>query len=128
MNLEENRIPSESSLWVYILECGDGTLYTGMTTDLEKRVRQHQYKKARCKFTRRADKHPLWLRAAWELSGIRGDALTLERYIKRLNRAQKLTLLKDGGMLQSFMDRDGLTLACELTPYQGDLYDLEESL
>lgn len=53
------------TVWVYMLRCGDGSLYTGMTTRLEVRLRQHRDKTARCKFTRRADKHPLKLAAAW---------------------------------------------------------------
>lgn len=120
--------PGGAVSYVYILECGDGTLYTGMTTVLDKRLRQHQQKKARCKFTRRQDKHPLKLGAAWELSGHRGNALKLEHYIKKLDRAEKLLLLNNKTMLQTMIDRDALALPCEITPYRGHLYDLEESL
>ncbi len=126
MNGKEKGALDNGLLWVYILACGDGTLYTGMTTALEKRLRQHQQKTARCKFTRRADKHPIRLGAAWELSGLRGNALTLERYIKGLSRAQKLLLLSDKSLLVSLIEKEAGVLPCPIIPYQGDLYDLEE--
>jgi len=126
MNLKKNGMPEEPVCFVYILACADGTLYTGMTTVLKRRLREHQLKRARCKFTRRADKHPLRLGAAWELSGPRGNALTLEHYIKKLSRAEKLLLLQDRKALCTMTERDALALPCDITPYEGDLYDLEE--
>ncbi len=120
-------ITGDVTPWVYILICGDGSLYTGMTTDLRKRLLQHQQKKARCKFTRRSDKHPIRLGAAWKLSGQRGHALILENFIKKMSRTEKLTLLQDKAMLRTIIDREVLMLPCELTPYKGDLYDLEEA-
>lgn len=119
---------TSSGLWVYILECRDGTLYTGMTTDLMKRVRQHQQKTARCKFTRRSDKHPLRLGAAWRLDGLRGHALTLERYIKKLQRSEKLSLLTDPAALNVLITRDALPLPCSILPFSGELTVLEEVL
>lgn len=126
MGLTKIGIFSDVTPWVYILICGDGSLYTGMTTDLRKRLRQHQQKKARCKFTRRSDKHPIRLGAAWKLSGQRGHALTLENFIKKMSRTQKLSLVHDKAMLKTIIDREVFMLPCELIPYQGDLYDLEE--
>lgn len=108
------------TVWVYMLRCGDGSLYTGMTTRLEVRLRQHRDKTARCKFTRRADKHPLKLAAAWALQGTRGDALRLERYIKGLSRAQKLNLAADAALLQHYIEQDGFPLDCDMVPSQGE--------
>lgn len=128
MALKNSKALPEPVCYVYVLACNDGSLYTGMTTDLKRRLSEHQKKSARCKFTRRADKHPLRLGAAWVVSGTRGAALTLEHYIKQLHRTEKLGLLAEKKMLRTMIDRDALALPCDITPYQGDLYDLEESL
>ncbi len=107
-------------LWVYVLRCGDGTLYTGMTADLTHRLHQHRSRTARCKFTRRADKHPLALAGAWPLTGTRGDALRLERYIKSLPRAVKLRLVSDPQALPGRLAADGFVLNCGLGPLRGE--------
>lgn len=119
-------IPESGVCFVYILACADGTLYTGMTTELARRLREHRQKSARCKFTRRKDKHPLRLGAAWELSGPKGAALTLERRIKKLSRPEKLELLQNPQALSGIMERHAHTLPCQIIPYEGDLYHLEE--
>lgn len=126
MSLRKDR-EADARWWVYILVCGDGTLYTGMTNALGKRLQQHRNKTGGCKFTRRSDKHPLRLGVAWELVGVRGDALRVEHYIKALTRRVKLALLQDSASLQGLMDRDGLSLPTHIAPYHGDLYQLEES-
>lgn len=128
MTVEKSKVPQEAASFVYVLACGDGSLYTGMTTALGRRLREHQQKRARCKFTRRADKHPIRLGAAWQLSGPRGNALMLEHYIKKLSRSEKLCLVAEKNTLRRMIDRDALLLPCEITPYEGDLYDLEEVL
>lgn len=121
MSLKKNDSTKAPELWVYMLLCNDGTIYTGMTTSLEKRFRQHQSKTARCKFTRRSDKHPLSLGAAWSFTGTKGNALSLERYIKGLNRIEKRMLLDDGGKLLEFLERDMLIFPCIITPFVGQL-------
>ncbi len=118
---------ADTCLWVYMLVCNDGSLYTGMSTDLQARLRQHQQKTARCKFTRRSDKHPLRLGAAWRLNGTRGNALSLEIYIKGLNRVDKQMLLNEGTLLNRFLERDGIDFPCEIIPCGGHLNNLEES-
>lgn len=118
MNLKDNGEPGDAQLWVYMLVCNDGSIYTGMTTALEARVRQHQQKTARCKFTRRSDKHPLSLGAAWSFWGKKGNALSLERYIKALSRTEKRMLLEDGNTLMSFLERDSVPFPCEIVPHK----------
>jgi putative endonuclease len=73
---------------VYLLECGDGTLYTGIASDLRRRLRQHAAGKG-AKYTR--GRGPLTLRYA-ELQPDRRSALRREIEIKKLSRAQKLAL------------------------------------
>lgn len=75
----------EGQWYLYILRCGDGTLYTGITTDVEKRFRAHSQGKG-AKYTR--GRGPLQL-AYQEACGSHADALRREAAVKRLNREQK---------------------------------------
>lgn len=77
---------------VYILRCGDGTLYTGMTDDFEKRLAAHRSGKG-AKYTRgRAPFEAVYQEACESKS----DALRREYEIKRLTRQQKLALIASG--------------------------------
>lgn len=79
----------EKSWTVYILQCGDGTLYTGITDDLERRLRAHEAGKG-AKYTR--GRGPLTLRYQERLSD-KGEALRREAAIKRLRRDEKLDII-----------------------------------
>ena len=74
---------------VYILRCKDGTLYTGITDDLQRRFKMHAEGKG-AKYTR--GRGPLTL-VYQELCDSHGDALRREIQIKRLTRAEKMTLI-----------------------------------
>ena len=87
----QHRYPAVSGWWVYILRCGDGTLYTGMTDDPERRLAAHRSGHG-AKYTR--GRGPLELVYS-EACGTRGDALRREAAIKRLPRAKKLRLIKE---------------------------------
>ncbi|MDP1831419.1 MAG: GIY-YIG nuclease family protein [Geothrix sp.] len=75
--------------WVYLLHCGDGTLYCGIALDVEARLEQHQEGKG-AKYTR--GRGPLRL-VYREACGTRAEALRREREIKRMRRAAKARLL-----------------------------------
>ena len=75
--------------WVYLLRCSDGTLYTGWTVDVRRRLAAHEAGRA-SRYTR--SRRPVRLEAAWEVDG-RSAALREEARIKRLPRAQKLELI-----------------------------------
>jgi len=76
------------SAHVYLLRCADGTLYCGWTTDVERRVGEHQAGTA-SRYTR--SRLPVAL--AWSKTvESRGDALREEHRIKGLSRADKLAL------------------------------------
>ncbi len=77
---------------VYILECGDGTLYTGCTPDLPARVATHQSGKG-AKYTR--SRLPVSLKYS-EILPDRSAAMKREAQIKKLSRAEKLQLLRQG--------------------------------
>jgi putative endonuclease len=78
-----------SVAWVYVLRCGDGSLYTGWTNDLDRRLARHADGKA-SRYT--ASRLPVELAAAWVMPD-RGSAMREEARIKRLPRAAKLELL-----------------------------------
>lgn len=78
------------NLWyLYILRCGDGTLYTGITTDVEKRLEAHQSGKG-AKYTR--GRGPLEL-VYREECGSHSDALKRELAIKALKHEEKQALI-----------------------------------
>ncbi len=75
--------------FVYLLCCADGTLYTGCTNDLERRLAAHNAGKG-AKYTR--SRRPVSL-VYWEPLPDKSSALRRERAVKRLTRAQKLALI-----------------------------------
>lgn len=78
--------------FVYLLRCGDGSLYCGWTTDLDRRVAAHAAGTA-SRYTRsRLPVTLVWSRAVES----RSAALREEARIKRLPRAEKLHLLELG--------------------------------
>ena len=79
----------ENTWHLYILRCGDGTLYTGITTDVEKRFETHQSGKG-AKYTR--GRGPLEL-VYREECGTHSDALKRECAVKALTREQKRALI-----------------------------------
>ncbi len=81
---------------VYVIECADGSLYTGYTTDVERRVAEHDAGEG-AKYTR--GRTPVTLRHV-ESFDSRSVALSREHAIKSLSRAEKERLVKES-------DRDG---------------------
>ena len=77
--------------WVYILRCGDGSLYTGWTNDLERRLAAHSAGKGG-KYTR--SHLPVELVYYESLPGPR-EAMSRERQIKALSRREKLELISE---------------------------------
>ena len=80
--------------YVYVLELGDGTLYTGITTDLAARIARHAAGRG-AKYTRGRGGARL---RYWESFPAKGAALSREAAIKRLARTKKLALLDDSSI------------------------------
>ena len=74
----------------YMLRCADGSLYTGWTKDLERRLRTHNAGKG-AKYTRSRLPVELVYREEFET---RGEAMRRECQLKQLSRAEKLALLE----------------------------------
>ena len=80
-----------SQWYLYILRCGDGTLYTGITNDMEKRLEAHRTGKG-AKYTR--GRGPLEL-TYQETSESHSHALKRELEVKKLSRLQKEQMIKN---------------------------------
>lgn len=76
---------------VYIIRCDDGSLYTGVTTDLERRLREHRAGRRGARFfAGRQPEAVVWREAGHD----RSSALKREAAIKRLDRRAKLRLVR----------------------------------
>ena len=80
----------EKTWKLYILRCGDGSLYTGISTDVERRLEEHRSGKG-AKYTR--SRGPLEL-AYVEDCADKSAALKRECEIKSLTRIEKLKLIQ----------------------------------
>ncbi len=79
--------------YTYMVECSDGSLYTGWTNDLEKRIRAHNAKKG-AKYTR--SRTPVKL-VYYETFATKEEAMRREYEVKRYTRKENLALLGGGG-------------------------------
>ena len=78
------------SYFVYILECNNGTLYTGITTDIKRRVDEHNNSEKGARYTKL--RRPVKLVYS-EKSEDRSSASKREYEIKKLKRSEKLELI-----------------------------------
>lgn len=76
--------------WVYMVQCRDDTLYTGITTSLQRREKQHNAGTG-AKYTK--SRRPVRL-VYWERWEGKSQALKREYAIKQLSREQKLKLIQ----------------------------------
>lgn len=75
---------------VYIVECSDGSFYTGITTDIDRRILEHNYSLKAAKYTR--SRRPVRL-VYEESASNRSEASKREYSIKRLKRKNKSSLI-----------------------------------
>lgn len=80
---------------VYILKCADGTLYTGITTDLERRVAEHNSCRLGAKYT--SGRRPVELVYCRSFAD-RSLASKEEIRIKKMSRDEKLRLIRDASV------------------------------
>ncbi len=86
------RIQRKGRFWVYIVECRDGTYYTGYTTDIERRIKLHNSGRG-AKYTR--DRRPVELVWSKEYKYFK-SAFLEEKRIKKLQRKEKEGLVRQG--------------------------------
>lgn len=83
--------PEKNIHFVYILQCKDGTLYTGWTTNIKQRIIAHSEGRGAKRTRGRGPFTLVYL----ETFQNKGDALRREIAIKKLSREEKLTLIKE---------------------------------
>ena len=88
---------SQATWSVYLLRCADGTLYTGIATNVARRLDEHASGKRGAKYLR--GRGPLRLEQS-VVVGDRGTATRLEYRIKRLNKPDKEALARSAAMLR----------------------------
>ena len=76
--------------FVYIVKCSDNTLYTGIATDIQRRVNEHNNSDKGAKYTK--SRRPVYLLYS-EASENRSSASKRESEIKKLSRAKKFELI-----------------------------------
>lgn len=77
--------------YIYMLRCIDNSIYTGITTDLKRRIEEHIKKDNKCaKYTMRHT--AIKLELAWQTDN-RSNASKLEYQIKHLNKTQKENII-----------------------------------
>lgn len=81
----------DKSHCIYVLECNDGTLYTGYSNNVEKRVVTHNSGKG-AKYTR--TRIPVTLKYVEEF-GTKEEALSAEYHFKKLRRKKKLEIIRE---------------------------------
>jgi len=81
---------TDNTWFVYFLRCNDNSLYAGITTDIERRLYQHNHSKLGAKYTRA--KRPVTL-AFIETASNKSNASKREYQLKQLSKAQKEQLV-----------------------------------
>lgn len=97
--------------WVYLARCGNNTIYTGATTDLKRRVQEHNSGptgRLGAKYT--AAHRPVSLAQAWEVDSW-SNALRLEYAIKQCVRSEKDRLIKQPEQIHRLAERRKLTFS-----------------
>ena len=78
--------------FMYVVECVDGTLYTGVTNNIERRINEHNYGMKAAKYTR--SRRPVRLVYAKLYQG-RSCAMKAEYKFKKLTRKKKLEIINE---------------------------------
>lgn len=81
----------KDAAYTYMVECGDGSLYTGWTKELKQRIKRHNAGKG-AKYTR--SRLPVKL-VYFEVFATKQEAMKREYAVKQMNRKDKLRLLHD---------------------------------
>jgi putative endonuclease len=95
--------------WVYLVRCSNNTIYTGATTNLLRRMREHNCKLSKGSGAKYTAAHlPVSLAQAWEV-GSWSEALRLEYAIKKCQRVEKEQLIKQPNLIYQIAQRRNLS-------------------
>ena len=88
--------------FIYILECTNGSYYTGYTTDIERRYQEHLDGSAKCKYTRSFP--PKRIAACWEITSDDSSlARKIEHEIKHLSKKEKMNLIQNPNQFEKWL-------------------------
>lgn len=93
----------QNEYWVYILETKIATFYTGYTTNLNKRYKDHVKGTVNCKYTRSFGVKKLLV--AWKVIGSKNIALKIESFIKRHDKNFKKKLINNPKTLSILLQK-----------------------
>jgi len=82
----------DEKYYIYIIKCSGDRLYTGYTSDPEKRFREHKTGKRGAKFTRGFT--PVSVEGLWHTTGTKGNAMRVEAFIKSFKRIDKIRIIE----------------------------------
>lgn len=94
--------------YIYMLRCEDNTIYTGITKDIKRRMKEHFSKNEKCAkytLTHSAKK----LEALWETEN-KSLASKLEYAIKKLNKVKKENLIKTKNLQDIFLNNEKINI------------------
>jgi putative endonuclease len=91
---------STTHWFVYMLECRNGSYYTGCTDDLSRRFDEHRKGTQKSKYTRSFK--PVRMARCWKLAGSRGAAMKIERLIQGMKRSVKDEIVAHPDRLAGF--------------------------
>jgi len=83
---------------IYLVRCADNSLYTGIATDVSRRMTEHETGRLGAKYLR--GRGPLTL-VFQHMVGDRSRASRVEHYVKRLSKQQKETLVRSPGIFRA---------------------------
>lgn len=84
---------NNQQFWIYILLCSNGHYYTGYTTDMARRYKEHLRGTSKCKYTRSFK--PIKIAQCWRVLDTKENVMLIERFIKTLNRSEKEQFISD---------------------------------
>ncbi len=87
--------------YVYMILCSNNNYYTGYTTDIERRYKEHERGTDKCRYTRSFP--PVKLAAYWRFDN-KSAALKTEIKIKKLSRDNKIKLIMDKNLIVMLKD------------------------
>lgn len=102
--------------YVYLMRCSDNSLYCGITTDLQRRFREHTNKEnpKGAKYTHA--KEVISIAAAWQTEEGRSEALRLEAKLKKLSKEKKEILCNSPERLYEFCDGEQVFISVQINP------------
>lgn len=96
--------------WVYILRCADQTLYSGATTDLTRRILEHNEGKG-AKYTR--SRTPVQLMQSWQVDSW-SQALRLEAGLKKIPKALKEKFIQEPQKIVDWAEHSGYNFSIKV--------------